>query len=286
MVTLRIRTVKPEFWTDEKLLDCSLQARLTFIGLMNESDDQGRQLYSPERVKGALYPFEALAPKKVDSWVRELAREGVVHFYEDRGRTLLCIPNLRKHQVISKPSRSRLPACLHHGELHADPGATPGDSQDTPETPQKSPVTEVGSRNLEREKEREVGSRKELAPDKPARPRDPLFDAACEATGQNPDEVSRTGGKSIGVAVADLRKLGATPDEVFRRAANYPTHFSDAALTVPALAKHWATCGSPGIAGTARLGALDRLALELREVDDAEDPSDEASNATRRSLSR
>ena len=29
----RIRTVKPEFWTDEKVVECSIPARLLFIGL-------------------------------------------------------------------------------------------------------------------------------------------------------------------------------------------------------------------------------------------------------------
>ena len=29
----RIRTIKPEFWTDEKIIELSLPARLLFIGL-------------------------------------------------------------------------------------------------------------------------------------------------------------------------------------------------------------------------------------------------------------
>lgn len=35
----RSRMIKPEFWDDEKLASISRDARLTFIGLWNHSDD-------------------------------------------------------------------------------------------------------------------------------------------------------------------------------------------------------------------------------------------------------
>ena len=100
----RIRTVKPEFWSDAKLSRCTRDARLTFIGLLNESDDQGRQLYSPMRISGTLYPQDNIAPRRIDAWVGELEAAGVLHQYEGDGMPMLCIPNLRKHQVINKPS--------------------------------------------------------------------------------------------------------------------------------------------------------------------------------------
>lgn len=47
----RIRTVKPEFWTDEKIVECSIPARLLFIGLFNFADDKGCLERSPKRIK-------------------------------------------------------------------------------------------------------------------------------------------------------------------------------------------------------------------------------------------
>lgn len=35
----RIRTIKPEYWTSEQVLDLSIPARLAFIGLWNFCDD-------------------------------------------------------------------------------------------------------------------------------------------------------------------------------------------------------------------------------------------------------
>jgi hypothetical protein len=44
----RIRTIRPEFWTSEQVTECSMPARLLFIGLWNFCDDGGRMPYSPK----------------------------------------------------------------------------------------------------------------------------------------------------------------------------------------------------------------------------------------------
>lgn len=51
----RIRTVKPEFWTDEKVVECSISARLLFIGLFNFADDKGCLERSPKRIKMQVF---------------------------------------------------------------------------------------------------------------------------------------------------------------------------------------------------------------------------------------
>ena len=37
----RIRSIKPEFWTAEQVMECSPMARLLFIGMWNFCDDGG-----------------------------------------------------------------------------------------------------------------------------------------------------------------------------------------------------------------------------------------------------
>jgi hypothetical protein len=70
--------------------------------------------------------------------------------------------------------------------------------------------------------------------------------------------------RAVGVALAEIRKVtpAVTPEEIQRRARNYPTHFSDAALTAPALAKHWARCDRPAANGS----PSGRLAEVRREI--------------------
>ena len=113
----RIRTVKPSMWADEKLARCSLPARLTFIGLLTESDDEGRQLYSGTRIAGALFPVDSFPPRKVMGWVGELEMEEIVHPYTVNSGNYLCIPNFKDHQVINRPAESTFPPCPIHGVL-------------------------------------------------------------------------------------------------------------------------------------------------------------------------
>jgi hypothetical protein len=105
----------------------------------------------------------------------------------------------------------------------------------------------------------------ELAPTSSSRKPDLLFEALCEATGQDWHELSRTGRKAANVAAADLRKVGATPDEILQRAENYRTHFGDAALTATALAKHWAQCAHPSSRASGPGEDTFREAMRLRE---------------------
>jgi hypothetical protein len=72
------------------------------------------------------------------------------------------------------------------------------------------------------------------------RPRDELFDAMTEACGIIQSEMTRTLHGQASKAVVELRKAGATPDEVARRADVYRSLYPDNTLTPAALCKHWA----------------------------------------------
>ena len=103
----RIRTVKPEFWSDEKLAECSRDARLLFIGTWNFADDEGRMEYSPKRLKMQIFPGDTI---DVAPLVTELAKAGLVILYRVADRDYLQIPRFRKHQRIDHPQPSTAPA--------------------------------------------------------------------------------------------------------------------------------------------------------------------------------
>lgn len=97
----------------------------------------------------------------------------------------------------------------------------------------------------------------------PAAPRrDELFEAVAEACGIDWHDLTRTARGSLNGAVGQLREVGATPDEVRRRAQHWPY---DVALTPPGLAKHWPALATvrPKASATARHGQS--LAQELEE---------------------
>jgi len=102
----RIRTIKPEFFTDEKLAECSIAARLLFIGLWVHADDAGRLFYSPKRLKMQVYACDDV---DVAALVGELERQHLVLVYEVGGRSCLQVNNFLRHQKINNPSKPYVP---------------------------------------------------------------------------------------------------------------------------------------------------------------------------------
>ena len=80
----RIRTIKPEYWTSEQVVELSLEARLAFIGLWNFADDWGRHPASAKSLKLRVFPGDTIDAAAL---VEELVVNGLVFEYEaDRGR--------------------------------------------------------------------------------------------------------------------------------------------------------------------------------------------------------
>lgn len=102
----RIRTVKPDFWTDEKLTECSLSARLFFIGLLNFSDDNGNLARSSKKLKMQIFPADTI---DCEPLVQELLAQKVLIEYEAKGEKYLNIKGFKKHQIINRPSKSNIP---------------------------------------------------------------------------------------------------------------------------------------------------------------------------------
>lgn len=102
----RIRTVKPEFWTDERLTECSLSARLFFIGMLNFADDNGNQAYSAKRLKMQIFPADAIDTQPL---IDQLLTHGVLIEYSVNDKKFIHIKGFRKHQLINRPSSTTIP---------------------------------------------------------------------------------------------------------------------------------------------------------------------------------
>ena len=55
---MRIRTIKPDFWTDEIIGELSITSRLLFIALWNVADDQGNLMCSLKQLKIQTFPYD------------------------------------------------------------------------------------------------------------------------------------------------------------------------------------------------------------------------------------
>jgi len=91
----RARNIKPGFYKNEDLAECSVWARLIFPGLWMLADREGRLEDRPKRIKGELLPFDA---QDVEPLLRELAARGFIIRYKVDGSSFIQISKFRAHQ--------------------------------------------------------------------------------------------------------------------------------------------------------------------------------------------
>lgn len=114
----RIRTIKPDFFKNEQVADCSPLDRLFFIGLWTQADREGRVLNRPKRLKAEILPYDTY---KVDDGINKLEKAGLIFQYDveiDNGGQKelvksIQIINFLKHQKIDKHNEkeSEIPEC-------------------------------------------------------------------------------------------------------------------------------------------------------------------------------
>lgn len=100
----RIRTIKPEFWADEKLGPLDPLTRLVFLGLVGMADDAGRLLDNIKVIDASIFPMTSDTAREA---LATLSRIGRIR----RGRTasgqpVIQITNWNRHQKVDKPNLS------------------------------------------------------------------------------------------------------------------------------------------------------------------------------------
>ena len=103
----RIRTLKPDIWTDEKFALLSTGAKLLFIGAISTADDAGRIRAHPALLKATVLPLDRTTPQDIAKWLRELEAASMIVLYQVRGEALAQLSNWSKHQRIDNASRAR-----------------------------------------------------------------------------------------------------------------------------------------------------------------------------------
>jgi hypothetical protein len=104
----RIRSVKPEFWSSEQVMECSPVVRLLFIGLWNFCDDAGRHPFAPKQIKALVFPGDDLTAEDVSRMLDELSTNGLVLRYSVDGKDYLQVTGWQ-HQKIDRPQPAKYP---------------------------------------------------------------------------------------------------------------------------------------------------------------------------------
>lgn len=102
----RIRTIKPEFWTDEKIVQLPYEARLLFIGMWNFCDDEGYLWNEPERIRMQVLPNDDV---DISGIIDLLSASGFIETYiTDDDKRYIRIAHFSDHQKVDHPTKSKI----------------------------------------------------------------------------------------------------------------------------------------------------------------------------------
>jgi len=102
----RIRSIKPDFWTDEKIVELSFETRLFFVGSWNFADDNGNLQRSAKKLKMQIFPADLI---DCEPLIQSLIDHGLFIEYSVNGDEYLHIKGFKDHQVVNRPSKSAIP---------------------------------------------------------------------------------------------------------------------------------------------------------------------------------
>lgn len=115
----RIRTIKPEFWSDEKLGPLTAIDRLTFLGLISMADDAGRLLDNVKIIDAFVFPETSETCRESLATLSRLGR--IIRGKTSSGQAVIQISNWTKHQKVDKPNnKSCLPALVDSDESNSN----------------------------------------------------------------------------------------------------------------------------------------------------------------------
>jgi hypothetical protein len=106
----RKRMIDPSIWGSEDFSKLSYLARLIFIGMFSNADDEGRGKAKAAYLKSIICPYdENLRVADVDKALDEIASYMSVTFYTSNGNEYYDLYNWGKWQKVDRPQPSKIP---------------------------------------------------------------------------------------------------------------------------------------------------------------------------------
>lgn len=203
---MRIRTIKPEFWTDKRVASWDHFTRLLFIGLWSAADDHGRGSAESARLASELFPYdlsrdprETLA--RVAAGLDTLAASFRITLYDVEGEAFYEVTSWSKHQRVDNAGKPRVPT-PSEGVARS--------SRDSRETRRESPL-EQGTGN----REMEQGTGNGVPPSSPAPAGDPIPTKTIRMNKARPvlHLLNQESGRAFRETEANLLLIAARLDE-------------------------------------------------------------------------
>ncbi len=123
----RIRSLKPEIWMSPQVMNLSHGARLLFIGLITQADDEGRGSADVRKLKASIFGGDDVTSVDVQGWLSECSVNGLAILYhaENHG-DLYALPSWGSHQSINRATKSRYPSPQNPAPVTDDSVSTHG----------------------------------------------------------------------------------------------------------------------------------------------------------------
>jgi len=163
----RIRSIHPGLWTDEAFLSIDDAARLLYIGLLNEADDNGAFEWKPLTIKVRLRPATSETPAEIATIMEKLCAANMIRRYDHDGKIFGAVRNFVRYQRPKSPkSVHPIPEVVREfvglnadgSRPRSETGRPPNDDEEKPlpnppETPaETSPQREEGGGKREEER--------------------------------------------------------------------------------------------------------------------------------------
>lgn len=126
----RSRNIKPGFFTNDELAECSPLARLLFAGLWTIADKEGRLDDRPKKIKALVLPFDNV---DCDDCLEQLHDRQFINRYSVDGNAYIQISNWKKHQN---------PHCKEAPSEIPEPCSAQPETEDAPVKHDAEPVEE------------------------------------------------------------------------------------------------------------------------------------------------
>lgn len=139
----RRRMIDPAMWQSEDFSRCSFLARLIFVGLISQADDEGRGKASPAYIKSTLFPYEdGIRLIDIEKALSEIGQHLSVTYYSTiDGKQYYSLDSWMDWQTLDKPKPSKFPAPPEKNEVADESPTNPR------QIPPEGALRGIGSRN-------------------------------------------------------------------------------------------------------------------------------------------
>lgn len=106
----RKRMIDPSMWINEDFGTLSTLAKLVFVGLFSNADDEGRGKASPAYIKAVLFPYnDNIRIADIEKTLLEISSKMSVIFYSCDENNYYTLTSWNTFQTINKPTESKIP---------------------------------------------------------------------------------------------------------------------------------------------------------------------------------